>query len=333
MKAMKFDSYGNPTDVLQLRDVDLPTVGDDGILVRVHAAALNPADWHLVNGVPHLSRPQIGLRRPKVTGLGVDLAGEVVEIGPNVTSVRPGDEVYGCVDALPRTNVPDLGSVAEYARVTEGAIRPKPTALTWEEAAAAPLAATTALHGLRDIARVRQGQHVLINGASGGVGTFAIQVAIALGAEVTAVCSARNSELVRSLGSQQVIDYTRQDPTRLARKVDVVLDNVGNHPARAWRGTLRRHGTYVASFGRKQARHIGPMGRILGMLATGATAPQRFAILPTSWDIERLETISSFLDAGLIRPVIDRTYQLAAAADGLAYLGEGHARGKVVVII
>lgn len=333
MKAMEFDSYGTPIEVLQLRDVDVPSGGDDGVLVRVHAAALNPADWHLVNGVPHVSRLQVGLRRPKVTGLGVDLAGEVVEVGPAVTSLRPGDDVYGCVDFLPGTNVPDLGSVAEYVRVTQGAIRPKPAVLTWEEAAAIPLAATTALHGLRDIASVREGQSVLINGASGGVGTFAIQVAIALGAEVTAVCSTRNIELVRSLGSQHVTDYTREDPTRLARNVDVIFDNVGNHPARAWRRTLRRDGTYVASFGRKEARHLGPIGRILGMVATGATAPQRFAILPTSWDIGRLETISSFIEAGLVQPVIDRTYQLAAAADGLEYLGQGHARGKVVVII
>ncbi len=333
MKAMKFDNYGNPTDVLQLRDIDVPTVGDDGVLVRVHAAALNPADWHLVNGVPHVSRLQVGLRRPKVTGLGVDLAGEVVEVGPAVTSVRPGDEVYGCVDSLPGTNVPDLGSVAEYVRLTQGAIRPKPAVLTWDEAAAIPLAATTALHGLRDIAGVREGQRVLINGASGGVGTFAIQVARALGAEVTAVCSTRNVELVQTLGAIQVIDYTRQDPTRLALDLDVVLDNVGNHPAGAWRGTLRRDGTYVASFGRKEARHIGPIGRMLGMLALGAVTPQRYALLPTTWEPERLETISSFIDSGQVRSVIDRTFQLSAAADGLAYLGEGHARGKVVVVI
>lgn len=255
----------------------------------------------------------------------------MVQVGPAVTSVRPGDEVYGCVDPLPGTNVPDLGSVAEHVRVSGGAIRPKPTALTWEEAAAVPLAATTALHGLRDIAGVREGQRVLINGASGGVGTFAIQVARALGAEVTAVCSTRNVELVRSLGAVQVIDYTRQDPTRLALDVDVVLDNVGNHPAGAWRRTLRRDGTYVASFGRKEARHIGPIGRMLGMLASGAVTSQRFALLPTTWEPERLETITSFVDSGQVRPVIDRTFQLAAAAHGLAYLGEGHARGKVVV--
>jgi len=333
MKAMRFDRYGIPTEVLQLRDVDVPLVENDGVLVRVHAASLNPADWHLVNGVPHVSRPQIGLRSPKVSGLGVDLAGEVVEVGPAVTSVRPGDEVYGCVDPLPGTNVPALGSVAEYVRVTEGATRPKPTVLDWQQAAAIPLAATTALHGLRDIAGVQPGQRVLINGASGGVGTLAIQVARALGAAVTAVCSTRNIELVRSLGAGQVIDYTREDPTRVAQDLHVVLDNVGNHPASAWRRTLSRDGTYVASFGRKEARHIGPMGRIAGMLALGSVSSQRFAILPTTWEAERLDMISELIGSGQIRPVVDRTFQLAAAAEGLSYLGEGHARGKVIVVI
>jgi NADPH:quinone reductase-like Zn-dependent oxidoreductase len=333
MKALRFDRYGSPNDVLHLRDVDVPRVGDDGVLVRVHAASLNPADWHLVNGVPHVSRLQIGLRSPKVTGLGVDLAGEVVEVGPTVTSVRSGDEVFGCVDPLPGTNVPALGSVAEYVRVTEGAIRPKPVHLTWEEAAAVPLAATTALHGLRDIAGVQPGQRVLINGASGGVGTFAIQIAVALGADVTAVCSTSNIELVRSLGAGQVIDYTREDPTRVAQELHVVLDNIGNHPASAWRRTLSRDGIYVASFGRKEARHIGPMGRIIGMLALGSASPQRFALLTTTWESERLDAISELIGSGQVRPVIDRTFQLAAAAEGLSYLGEGHAHGKVIVDI
>jgi NADPH:quinone reductase-like Zn-dependent oxidoreductase len=333
VRAMRFDRYGVPTDVLELRDVDIPLAGNDGVLVRVRAASLNPADWHLVNGVPHVSRPQIGLRSPKVSGLGVDFAGEVVEVGPAVTSVRSGDEVYGRVDPLPGTNVPTLGSAAEYVRVTEGAIRPKPTQLSWQEAATVPLAATTALHGLRDVAGVQPGQRVLINGASGGVGTFAVQIAAALGAEVTAVCSTPNIELVRSLGAGQVIDYTREDPTRVARDLHVVLDNVGNHPASAWRRTLTRGGTYVASFGRKEARHIGPMGRIVGMLALGSVSPQRFVLLPTTWKIEHLDTISDLIASGQLRPVIDRTFELAAAAEGLTYVGEGHARGKVVVVI
>ena len=332
MKAMRFDSYGAPTDALRLRDIDVPTVGDHDLLVRVRAASLNPADWHLVNGLPHISRLQVGLR-PKVAGLGVDLAGEVVEVGGAVTSFQPGDEVYGCVDPLPGTNVFDLGSVAEYVRVTVDAIRAKPASVSWEEAAATPLASTTALHGLRDIAAVQQGHHVVINGASGGVGTFAVQIARALGASVTAVCSTRNADLVRALGADRVVDYTKEDPTRVLSEVDVVLDNVGNHKPSAWRRTLRPNGTYVASFGRKEARHIGPLGRLVSMAVLGTVVSQRFAILPTMWDPERLEAISEWINAGTLRPVIDRTYQLAEAAEGLEYVGHGHAKGKVVVVI
>jgi NADPH:quinone reductase-like Zn-dependent oxidoreductase len=333
VKAIRYDGYGEPGEVLTLRDVTPPEVGEDGIVVRVRAAALNPADWHLVTGVPRIARAQLGLRRPRVCGLGADLAGQVEAVGPAVTTFRAGDEVYGSVDRVPGTSVPDLGSVAELVRVAADSVRPVPARLTPVEAAAVPLAATTALRGLRDVARLRAGQHVLINGASGGVGTFAVQIARAMGAGVTGVCSTRNVDLVRSIGADDVVDHTSQDSTQLGRRFDVVLDNVGNRPANAWRRVLRRNGTYVASFGRKDHRWIGPLGQLARAAALNAVVPQRLTMLPTRWDVAELAAVGALIDAGQVRPVIDRTYPLAAAAEALAYVGEGHARGKVVVTV
>ncbi len=333
MKAMMFDRYGAAADVLELRDVEVPDVGEDGVLIRVRAAAINPADWHLVNGVPFIARAQLGLRRPKVSGLGADLAGQVMEVGPTVTRFRPGDEVYGMVDNLLGTNIVDLGSVAEYVRVSEDSVRPLPSTLTPQEAAAVPVAATTALRGLRDIAALQPGQHVLVNGASGGVGTFAVQIAKALGARVTGVCSTRNVQLVRSLGADHVVDYTREDPTRQRQRVDVVLDNVGNRPLRAWRRVLRRDGTYLASFGQKEHRVLGPMAYLLRTAVLHLVVPQQMTLLPTERNNQELDTLTELIEAGKVRPVIDRTYPLAAAPEAMDYLGRGHARGKVVVTV
>lgn len=333
MKAIGFDRYGDPADVLGLRDVPMPAVGDDGILVRVRAAALNPADWHLVSGVPRLMRAQLGLRRPRVSGLGIDLAGRVEAVGPAVTSFQPGDDVYGVVDVLPGTAVHDLGSVAEYVRVTEGSVRRAPSTLTAAEAAAVPLAATTALRGLRDVAGVQPGQVVMVNGASGGVGTFAVQIARALGAEVVGVCSTRNVDLVRSLGAGHVVDYTREDPTRVVDGVDVVLDNVGNHWPTAWRRVLRRDGTYLASFGRKERPVVGPLPRLLLAGVANLVVPQRLALLPSTWRADELEALTTLIESGQVTPVVDRTCTMADAPAAMAHLGTNRARGKVVVTV
>lgn len=333
MKAMRFDRYGPPSEVLRLRDVDVPDVGNDGILVRVRAAGLNPADWHMVSGVPHVARAELGLRRPRASGLGADLAGSVEAVGRDVTSVRVGDEVYGGVDLIAGTRVFDLGSVAELVRVTDGSVVRAPSSLTAVEAAAVPLAATTALQGLRDVADVRPGQNVLVHGASGGVGTFAVQIARVLGAGVTGVCSTRNVDLVASLGADAVVDYTRDDPTRIGRRFDVVLDNVGDRPINAWRRVLKRDGTYVGSYGMKEHRHVGPMLRMLRMAALGLVVPQRLASLPMRFRATDLTTLAELIEEGRLRPVVDRTYPLVAAAEALDYLGDGHARGKVVVTV
>lgn len=332
MKVIAFDRYGS-ADVLELRDVDLPEIGPCGVLVRVRAASLNPADWHLMTGVPYILRPaQLGLR-PKVRAIGSDLAGQVEAVGPDVTRVRPGDEVYGQVGALPGSSVPDLGSVGEYVRVSEDSIRPMPANLTPEQAAAVPLAATTALQGLRDAGRMQPGQQVLVNGASGGVGTFAVQIARALGAEVTGVCSTRNVDLVRSLGADHVVDYTRENVTRSGHRFDVVLDNVGNHSPSAWRRLLKPDATYVASFGRPENLRLGPMATLLAMPVLAPLLRRRMVFLNGKQRGEDLDTLTGLIEAGAVTPVVDRTYALADARAAMDYLATGHARAKVVITI
>ncbi|HEX2029082.1 MAG TPA: NAD(P)-dependent alcohol dehydrogenase [Nitriliruptorales bacterium] len=332
MKAIVFDRYGS-ADVLELRDLEIPDVGDDGVLVRVEAASLNPYDWHLMTGLPYVVRPkELGLR-PKVSGIGADLAGRVEAVGQNVTGVRPGDDVYGRVDTLPGTKLLALGSVAEYVRVSVDSIRPRPACLTAEEAAAVPLAATTALWGLHDVGRLQPGVRVVINGASGGVGTFAVQIAKAAGAEVTGVCSARNVDLVRSIGADHVIDYTREDPTRGARRFDLVLDNVGNHPPGAWRRVMAPTATYVASFGQPEHLWFGPFARLLRMFVVAPFISQRMTLLQPQRRDEDLDRLSALIESGNVTPVIDRTYPLADTRAAMEYLAQGHARGKVVITI
>lgn len=330
MKAITFDHYGS-TDVLELRDVDIPDVGDDGVLVRVHAAAINPYDWHLMTGLPSFVRLKLGLRRPKVTGLGADLAGRVEAVGPNVTRVRPGDDVYGRVDLLPGSDLMNLGAVAEYVRVSEDSIRPRPDRLTAEEAAAVPLAGITALWAMRDTGRVQPGQHVLINGASGGVGTFAVQIAKAMGAEVSGVCSTRNVELVRSLGADHVIDYTREDITRAGPRFDLMLDNVGNHSPTACRRMLRPAGTYLLSFDHPWRRWLGPMGFALRMSVQSLPTSQRVVLLQPQRRSEDLDALSSLIDQGAVTPVIDRRFALVETREAVDHLAGRHARGKVII--
>jgi len=263
MKAIVYYDYG-PPDVLRLADVDKPLPREKQVLVRIRAAAANPLDWHYVRGTPFLMRMDSGFRNPKDSSVGVDMAGEVVAVGSSVTQFKPGDQVFGTVN----------GAFAEYALTTEGRIAPKPANLTFEQAAAVPVAALTALQGLRDKGRIQPGQKVLINGASGGVGTFAVQIAKSLGAEVTGICSTRNVELVRSLGADHVIDYTQEDFTRGTGKYDVILDNVGNRSLSEYRRVLGPAGTYVmiGAGGPNDGRWIGPFGKVI-----------QAAILQCSW--------------------------------------------------
>jgi NADPH:quinone reductase-like Zn-dependent oxidoreductase len=331
MKAISFEKYGSP-DVLQLREISMPVVGDEGILVRVCAASVNPVDWHFMTGLPYLMRTQSGLARPKVNRLGADLAGRVEAVGKKVTLFRPGDEVFGEVDGgVPGKPIVALSSFAEYACVSEDSAVLKPLNLTFEQAAAVPVAGLTALQGLRDMGRIQPGQRVLINGASGGVGTFAVQLARVFGAEVTGVCSTRNVEMVRSLGAEEVIDYTREDFTRCGQRYDLMLDNVGNRAPSECRRVLNPKGVYVASFGRPDRRWLGPAPELLKIAVLGPFVRQKMVTWVTKITKEDLLALKELLEAGKVTPVIDKTYTLSGVADALRYLEEGHARGKIVI--
>ena len=323
MQAIVHDEYGS-TDVLRLTEVERPAIEDDEMLVRIRAASLNPYDWHLRTGKPFLFRLLFGLRKPKTGGIGADLAGEVEAVGGAVTQFRPGDEIYGEVEA---------GALAEYGAVSEDAAARKPTNLTFEQAAAVPMGALTALQALRDKGGIRAGHKVLINGSSGGVGTFAVQIAKSFGAEVTAVCSTRNIQLVRSLGADHVIDYTREDFTTGAERYDLMLDNVGNHSAVACRRVLTGKGVRVATFGSPEHDWFGPVAAMARMAVLSLFVGQKmipFSAKPRRSD---LETLAEMIEMGTITPVIDRTYSLSDSAEAMDYLDEGHARGKVVITI
>jgi NADPH:quinone reductase-like Zn-dependent oxidoreductase len=324
MQAIVRDHYGSP-DVLALRDVDQPVVTDDQVLVRVRAVSVNPRDWHLMRGMPYFVRAVgYGLRAPVHRGLGSDIAGQVEAVGKNVTRFRPGDEVYGDIAT---------GGLAECVAVAPDLLSPKPANLTFEQAAAVPLAALTALQGLRDCGRLQPGQKVLIVGAAGGVGTFAVQIARALGAEVTGVCSTRNVELVRSLGAEGVIDYTVQDFTRAGQQYDLILQLAGTSSAADCRRALTAHGTVVLSSGDSPNRWIGPIGRILAGVALSRFVSQRIVVLDTKSRAQDLQCLTELIEAGKVTPVIDRTYPLKDAAEAIRYLETGHVRGKVVVSV
>jgi NADPH:quinone reductase-like Zn-dependent oxidoreductase len=330
MKAIVHERFG-PPDVLQLADIDPPEVGAGQVLVRVHAAALNPYDWHMMRGDPYLARllgpGGTGLTRPKSRVAGIDAAGRVEAVGAGVRTLKPGDEVLGFCP----------GSFAEYARTTADLLVPKPAGLTFEEAAAVPMGAVTALRGIRTVGRVQAGQRVLINGAGGGVGTFAVQIAAGLGAEVTGVCSSGNVELVRSLGAAHVVDYTRDDFADGREHYDVILDNVGNRPLRRLRRALTPTGTLVANGGGSPGHVVGAIGSMLELTAVNAFVRQRLcAILPTAPDgptHEDLLAVTALIESGTLTPVVDRTYPLADAAAGMRHVEQGHARGKAVVTV
>ena len=321
MKAIVHERYGRP-GVLELRDVEVPEPADDQVLVRVHASSVNPVEWYGVTG-PLFARVGNGVRRPTFTGVGADLAGRVEAIGEAVDGIRPGDEVFGVA----------AGAWAEYACARPDRIGPKPAGLSFEDAAAVPIAAVTALQALRDKGQVARDQRVLINGASGGVGTFAVQLGKAFGAEVTAVCSTRNLELVASLGADRVVDYTREDFTRIGVRHDVMLDVAGSRSFGAARRVLTREATVVLVGGRMTYRGLGPLPHLVASHLKSKGRSQTAVSFLAKVTTEDLAVLRDLLDAGTIRPVIDRRYALEDAVDALEYLGQGHARGKVVVTI
>jgi NADPH:quinone reductase-like Zn-dependent oxidoreductase len=322
MKAIVYHRYGKPTDVLALGEADKPAVADDDVLVRVHAASINPLDWHFVTGTPYFARLVVGLRRPKAPVPGVDFAGTVETVGKDVDHAQPGDEVFGGRD----------GAFAEYVAVKK-AVVPKPTGVSFEDAAAVPIAGVTALQALRDKGGLQAGQRVLVNGASGGVGTFAVQIAKVLGAEVTAVCSPHNVETARSLGADRVIDYTQEDFTRDGARYDLMLDVPGNRSWSECKRVLVEDGTYVLAGGPKKNRWIGPMGMAIGRQLISKVGDRRAVRFLAKLSREDLTYLGDLLADGRVKPVIEKRYPLAEVPEALAYLGQGHARGKLVITI
>ncbi|CAN5170307.1 NAD(P)-dependent alcohol dehydrogenase [soil metagenome] len=323
MRAAVRDRYG-PPDVVELREIDKPVPTDDEVLVQVRAASLNLADWYAVTGRPYVGRAQMGLIEPKSNRLGVDYAGTVEAVGGNVTEFQPGDEVFGGRD----------GAYAEYVCAREDrAIAPKPANLTFEQAAAVPIAALTALQGLRDKGQLQPGQKVLINGASGGVGTFAVQIAKALGAEVTAVCSTPNVEIARSLGADQVIDYTQEDFTLGDRRYDLMLDIAGSRSWSESRRVLTPQATLVIVGGPKTSRLFGPLGGVARKWLGGRFSSRKVVFFIAKFNKADMLVLRELLESGKVTPAIDRKYELSEIADAFRYIGEGHAQGKIVVIV
>jgi NADPH:quinone reductase-like Zn-dependent oxidoreductase len=324
VKAIVQERFG-PPDTLRLVEIDPPRVGAGDVLVRVQAAALNPYDWHILRGDPYVARLMggVGLTKPKARIAGVDGAGRVEAVGAGVTGLAPGDEVLGFC----------RGALAEYALAGADTVVPKPAGLTFEQAAAVPMAALTALHGLRDAGGVRAGQRVLVNGASGGVGTFAVQIAAALGAEVTGVCSTRNVELVRSLGAAHVVDYTAADFADGRTRYDVILDNVGNRPLRDLRRAVTPRGTILLNGGGSPGHVFGAVGSMAKAVAANAVVRQRLRPFLSKPKREDLLTLTRMIEDGTLTPVVDRAYPLADTAKALHLVEQGHARGKIVVSV
>jgi NADPH:quinone reductase-like Zn-dependent oxidoreductase len=323
VKAVVQDRFG-PPDVLRLADTGLPETGADDVLVRVRAAALNPADWHILRGDPLVARLMgVGLTRPKARVAGIDAAGVVEAAGVNVRGLRTGDEVLGFC----------RGAFAEYACAAADLVVPKPASLTFEQAAAVPVAATTALRGIREVGEVTAGQRVLVIGASGGVGTYAVQIAAALGAEVTGVCSTRNVELMRSIGAAHVIDYTTDDFTSGPARYDVILDNVSSLPLSRLRGALTPKGTLVLNGGGSPGHVFGPVAGIVRAAVANAFVSQRLRPLPSRQNREELLAVTGLIEDGKLTPVVDRAYPLPDTAEGLRHVEQGHARGKAVVTV
>jgi NADPH:quinone reductase-like Zn-dependent oxidoreductase len=339
MKAAVYSRYGSP-DVLQIKDVETPVPRDNEVLIKVRAASVNPLDGGLIKGMPYLIRLLFGLRKPNDTRLGVDVAGQVEAAGRNVSQFKPADEVFGVCISDPQASAVKVwipqGAFAEYVCAPESTLVLKPDNVTFEQAASVPVAALTALQGLRDKGRIQPGQKVLINGAAGGVGTFAVQIAKSFGAEVTGVCSTRNVELVRSLGADHVVDYTSEDFAGNGHRYDVVLDLVGNRSLRELRHALTPAGTLVLSGGgvSKGGSLVGPMGLFIKAMAVSRfVRGQRIATLMAKQSVANLATLRELVESGAVRPVVDRTYTLPEAAEAIRYLEIEHARAKVVVTV
>ncbi|MBI3686934.1 MAG: NAD(P)-dependent alcohol dehydrogenase [Actinobacteria bacterium] len=325
MRAIVQDAYGS-ADVLELRDIDRPSIGDDEVLVRVRAAGVDPGVWHLMTGEPYLVRAMgFGLRKPKVAIRGRDLAGVVEAVGACVTRFHPGDEVYGTCES---------GSFAEYAAAPAERLAAKPANLSFEQAAVVPISGVTALQGVRDCGRVQPGQQVLVIGAAGGVGSFAVQIAKAFGARVTGVCSTSKGDLVRSLGADDVIDYTHDEIDRHGAQYDVVIDTAGNRPLSLLRRAMTPHGALVLVGGEHGGgRVLGGFDRQLRAPMVSAFVGQRLRGLVAKERAEDLEAMTRLIESGAVTPVIDRAYPLADAPDAVRYLAGGHAAGKVVVTV
>jgi len=316
MKAIVINAYGSP-DVLELKEVAVPTIKDNEVLVRVHAASLNAGDLFALRGSPWLIRLSAGLPRPKDYILGWDMAGRVEAVGGQVTRFKPGDEVFGACN----------GSLAEYVHVAEDKLAPKPANLSYEQAAAVPTAAVAALLGLRDAGKIQPGQKVLINGASGGVGTFAVQIAAAFGAEVTGVCGTRNVDLVRSLGADHVVDYTREDFTQNGQRYDLILDNVASRSFSDLRRALSPHGKVIPNSG-----HAG-MGYVFKSFGLSLVSREHGSMYLAVPDSRNLATLKELIEAGKVTPVIDKTYPLSETPAAFRHLVKEHARGKVVITV
>jgi NADPH:quinone reductase-like Zn-dependent oxidoreductase len=319
MQAITQDNYGSH-EVLRLADVDKPEIGADEVLVRVHAASIHVGDWIVMTGSPFVMRLATGLRKPKNRVPGTDVAGTVEAVGKNVKGLRLGDEVFGWC----------AGAFAEYARAAEDQFIKKPANLTFEQAAAVGVSASTALQLLRDDGKVQAGQKVLINGASGGVGTFAVQIAKAFGAEVTGVTSAKNVDMVRSIGADHVIDYTREDFTSGAERYDLILDNVGNHSMARTRRALNPSGTLISNGG---GHADGKLGRTVRAMLASMFVRQQASPTVKTQNHDDLVALKELVAAGKVTPVIDRTYPLAETPEAIGHVAAGHARGTVVIAV
>jgi NADPH:quinone reductase-like Zn-dependent oxidoreductase len=323
MKAAVHRCYG-PPEVVTIEDVAKPTPADDEVLVKVHAAALNPLDWHYMRGEPYVMRLGAGFGRPKEPRLGVDFAGTVEAVGKDVTRFKPGEAVFGARN----------GALAEYVVVkADRNILPKPERLTFEQAAGVGVAAVTALQALRDRGQLKPGGKVLINGASGGVGTFAVQIAKAMGAEVTGVCSTRNVELVRSIGADHVIDYTQQDYTQGSERYDLVVDTVGNHSFGEIERVLQPTGRYIIVGGNSDNRWLAGLADVLAAKLQAAFAKPKAVFFMAELNPDDLAYLAGLMSAGQVTPIVDHVYPLEQTAEAIAYLEKGHARGKVIVVM
>jgi NADPH:quinone reductase-like Zn-dependent oxidoreductase len=325
MKAIVYHDFGSP-DVLRLEEIEKPVPNDNQLLIRVRGASVNPLDWHYMEGTPYLGRlVEFGLLKPEVTRLGVDYAGTVEAVGKNITQFKPGDEVYGN----------RFGAFAEYVVASEKALALKPANLTFEQAASVPVAAVTALQALRDKGKIQPGQKVLINGASGGVGTFAVQIAKSFGAEVTGVCSGRNAEMVRSIGADHVIDYTKEDFATSGQRYDLIVDNVGNRSLLECRRVLNPKGKIIliGGGGVNDSRWTGPLIDVIKMLGLKSFVTQEMSMMLAEMNTKDLTILADLIQSGKVKPVIDRTYPLSQLPEAIRYLEEGHARGKVVMTV